>query len=152
MHSPAAFGFCSLLLAALAGCGSSTRPTESSTYVLRRVAGEALPTILAANESGQIRVYADTIILEGDGVGSSSTTTEFIPTVPGIPNDGPESFRSTLHYRLGIGRLEISFDCPPGADCVAGPHLVGEFREQGFELRWGPLLTGREPMAYDRVD
>jgi hypothetical protein len=142
-----------LLLAWLAGCGSTTEPkaNESAIYILQRVAGDALPAILANNEVGNIRVFADTILLAGDGTGSSSTTTEFIPTAPGIPDDGPESFSSHLHYRLGLDRLEISFDCPPGADCVGGPHLVGELRKDGLELHWGPQMSGREPMEYVRI-
>ena len=147
-------GFLVVLAAmVILGCGGSTepQPTGGVTYVLRRVAGDALPTLLATNDVGQIRVYADTILLAGDGTGSRSAITEFIPTIPGIPNDGPGSSGSPLHYRVGIDRVEISFDCPPNANCVAGPHLVGELREQGLELQWGPLLTGREPMEYARV-
>jgi hypothetical protein len=154
MQSPAPFRTHLVpLLCLVSGCGSSSdpNPTASSTYVLTRVSGDALPTVLASNEVGNIRVYADTILLAGDGTGSSRTTTEFIPTAPGIPNDGPETFTSHLHYRIGLHRVEISFDCPPGADCVGGPHLVGELREDGLELQWGPMMNGREPMEYVRV-
>ena len=142
------------LLWLVSGCGSSSDPdpTANSTYVLTRVSGDALPTELASNEVGQTRVYADTVRLAADGTGSSSGVTEFVPLAPAIPAVGPQGYSRPLHYRVGTNRIEIDWDCPPNANCIAPPHLIATVHNGGLQVQWGPQMRGREPMEYVRVE
>jgi hypothetical protein len=149
--SPVRFGLLSLspVLAFTLGCGSSTepKPPTSATYVLQRVAGDALPTIINSTAFGRTTVYADTIRLAPDGTGSKSESIEVLP-LNGDPSDGVQLVRTPIHYRLASGRIEIDFDCPPGALCIAPPHMLGAVGPGELQVRWGPHLSGREPLEY----
>jgi len=133
----------------LFGCGDSLGPGDvAGTYVLQRVAGDALPTLLYTTEFVKIRVFADTLRFKIDGRGSISTFRESEP----VKGDGPsEPFRwqTGLSYRVVEDRIEVTFDCPPNASCVKGPHIL--LREARAGLVADFALGARLPLQYRLV-
>ena len=131
-------------------CSDSLSPGDVlGTYVLRSVAGDALPTLLYTTEFVKIRVFADTLRFTLDGRGSINTLRESEP----VNGDGPtEPFRwqTGFSYQLVDDRIEVAFDCPPNASCVEPPHLV--LRDMSAGLRADFALGARLPLFYRLVD
>ena len=138
-----------LCLAAPLSCSDSLSPGEvPGTYVLRNVAGDPLPAVLYTTEFTKIRVFADTLRFTLNGRGSINTFRESEP----VKGDGPtEPFRwqEGFSYRLVDNRIEVTFDCPPNANCLKGPHLV--LRESSNGLTAEFAFTYRLPLVYRRV-
>ena len=140
-----------LLCAAIPlACSDSLAPGDVlGTYVLRSVAGDALPTLLYTTEFVKIRVFADTLRFTLDGRGSINTLRESEP----VKGDGPtEPFRwqEAFSYKIIEDRIEVAFDCPPNANCVAPPHIV--LRGMSTGLRADFALGSRLPLFYRLVD
>jgi len=133
----------------LIACGDSLGPGDVvGTYVLQKVAGDALPTLLYTTEFVKIRVFADTLRFKIDGRGSINTLRESEP----VKGDGPsEPFRwqSGFSYKVVDDRIEVAFDCPPNASCVKAPHLV--LREARAGLVADYALGARLPLRYGLV-
>jgi hypothetical protein len=131
-------------------CSDSLAPGDVlGTYVLHNVAGDALPTVLYTTDYATIRVFADTLRFAPDGRGSINTLRESEP----VKGDGPtEAFRwqTGFAFKLIDDRIEVTFDCPPNADCVRGPHLV--LRGIAAGLRADVALGARVPLFYKLVD
>ena len=136
----------------LLACDNSTEPppVETTTYVLRQVDGDPLPTVLLATELVQVRVLSDTLRLRSDGSGSISGVRETIPLTPDAPAEGPQPIAIPLHYQTSGNQIEIAFDCPDLAICIPPPHLIAN-ADGGLVVHWAPSLKGREPLVYARV-
>jgi hypothetical protein len=144
--------FPAVLVGLTLSCGDSAGPGDAAgLYVLRQVEQDPLPTVLYQNEFFITRVLSDTIRLVGDGRGIIRGVREAVPVQPG--GDGQELFPivTNLRFRLAGSQIEIDFECPPWADCIPPPHLVGQLRPDGLTLRWGPSLSGRSPLIYAQV-
>jgi hypothetical protein len=141
-----------LIFGLAVGCGTTTEPTAlaPSTYVLRRVAGDPLPTVLYQNEVLEVRVLSESIHLQSDGTGTISGVQESRLLTSGTPADPPEAVAIPIHYRKQLDHLEIDFDCPPNAICVPPPHLIGALHGSSLQVYWSPGMTGREPLEYVR--
>lgn len=130
-------------------CDDSLGPGDiAGTYVLRSVAGDALPTVLITTELVKIRVLADTLRFKLEQRGSISTFRESEP----VAGDGPsEPFRwqSGFSYQIIDDRIEVAFDCPPNASCVEPPHLV--LRDAPGGLRADFALGARVPLQYKLI-
>ena len=141
-----------LLVLFAPACGDSVGPgTLGQEYVLVDVAGDPLPTVLYTNDYATIRVISQTIRFGPKGTGSLSETTVTVPHSP----DEPREIRS--EYTIGIGwvqvkgSIEIEFDCPANANCLAGPHLIARVDGHALRATWGPQMTGRAPLRYEEV-
>jgi hypothetical protein len=141
------------LFAGLAiGCRDSLGPKPvADTFALQRVAGDPLPTVLYDNGLIATRVISDTIRLQNDGTGTISGVRETAPLQPGITAEPPTHRTTDIHYQVDGGRIQITYDCPPGALCVPPPHLIADLTENGLQVRWGPRMDGRNPLLYTRV-
>jgi len=141
-----------ILGAALAvACGEPLSPRAvAGTYALQRVAGDALPALLYANGSVNVRVFADTLQFLPDGHGTLITVRESDP-VSGGPSSGPLRSESAFGFRITAGRIEVGFECPPHVGCVAvaGPQLV--LRRIGDGLEAVFAQGARIPLTYTRV-
>jgi hypothetical protein len=126
-------------------CTSSTEPQHiGASFALVRIAGDALPTYAYITPGFPSKVLGDTLRFHPDGTGASVSVER---TEPPAPN-APQTFRheSTFHYRIAGGRVEIGFDCPPLASCVAPPHMLGSLTSDG--IRFDYVLTARVPQDY----
>ena len=141
-----------ILCAALAvACGEPLSPRDvAGTYALQRVAGDALPALLYANGSVNVRVFADTLQFLPDGHGTWITVRESEP-VSGGPSLGPLRSESAFGFRITAGRIEVASECPPHVGCVAvaPPQLVLRRTGDGLEVVFA--LGARIPLMYTRV-
>jgi hypothetical protein len=145
-----------ILVALTIACGESAGPEVApgvvpGTFVLRRVAGDPLPTVLYNNEIFATLVVSDTIRLRPDGTGTISGVREAVPLQPGLVGDGPVHILTNFHFRRVGGQVEITYDCPPGALCIKPPHLIARPQPGGLTVRWGHADSGRSPMIYEEV-
>jgi hypothetical protein len=139
-----------ILCVGVFACNNSTGPVGTSTYVLREVDGDPLPTVLLATELVEVRVLSDTLRLRSDGRGSISGVRETIPLTPDTPAEGPQPITIPFHYQTNGNRIEIAFDCPDLALCIPPPHLIAD-PDGGLVVHWAPSLRGREPLIYAPV-
>ncbi len=129
-------------------CEGPTRPLEvSGTYVLRQIAGEPLPAIIARDSGSALLLLADTLRLEAGGRGLVARSTMLVSIH--APADGPFRAESPLVYRVSGSRIEITYVCPPNASCVAGPHLIARRTSLGLE-GFESVGEGRS-VAYERI-
>lgn len=140
-----------LSIALASGCSDSSGPVPASeTFVLRQVEQDPLPTVMAQNEFFVIRVLSDTIRLAQDGTGTISGVRESVP-LQGGTGDGPVHIETTLHYRVLGDQIQMDFDCPDLATCIAGPHLIANRSGTSLTATWGPHMSGRSPLIYAEV-
>jgi hypothetical protein len=134
------------------GCGGDVGPNSVvSTYVLRQVAGDELPTVLYSNEYGSVHVLSDTIRLETDGTGTISGVRAVEPLQPGLLPEAPTWGTAEIRFRTANHRIEMAYVCPPNANCAPPPHLIAHRRENGLHVTWAGL-SGRSPMVYQAVE
>src|SRR6266446_9167023 len=72
-----------------------------------------------------------------------------LPILTGGLVTGPERNETAFGFRVVQGRIEIAFDCPPGADCVAPPHIVARPTPNGLEVQYA--LGARVPQIFARL-
>ena len=159
-----------LLLAASIGCSDSTSPAGPvlpGTYVLRRIAGDALPAELYTTRAGvSVRVIADTLRFMNDGTGTHVQVASF---------DFAEAARGegAFSWNVDDGRLEITHTCMASAMIVSahlsavpeataslasrrctmapGPHLVARRLDASRMAARDPYQVAREPQLYELV-
>jgi hypothetical protein len=130
-------------------CREPVSPSDvAGAYALERVAGNSLPTIQYANGYVVVRVFAETLSFTPDGRGKDVTVQQD-ETVSGGLVTGPERRETAFGFRVVDGRIEIAFDCPPGADCVAPPHIVAQPTPTGLDVQYA--LGARVPQMYARL-
>jgi|RhiMetdeSRZDD1v2_1073273.scaffolds.fasta_scaffold785135_2 hypothetical protein len=118
------------------------------TYVLQRVAGDPLPTLLFANEHITLRVLADTLRLTGDGSGVLARVAEAEHPNTSVPPDTVHG-ESAFRFHLARGRIEVAFECPINANCAPPPHIVARRTPDGLLVE--AALGARVPQVYARV-
>ena len=135
MHLRHARIFALSVLGVLAsGCRESTSPPSvTGTYVLDRVGDAPVPAVIFTDSRGTVRVIADTLVLEANNRGRF-VTVQTIEAQGGSGPGAPTRAESRLVYaivrmptettRALASRIAMSFECPIGAACAAGPHLV----------------------------
>ena len=62
---------------------------------------------------------------------------------------GPLRSETAFGFRVGEGHIEIAFECPPGADCVAPPHIVAQPTPNGLDVQYA--LGARVPQILARL-
>ena len=130
-------------------CGDPLSPSDvAGTYALQRVAGDTLPAVLYTNDNVTVRVFADTLRFTVDHRGALITVRESEPLAGG-PSTGPVHWETPFTFRIVEDRIEVGFECPINANCVAPPHLV--LRRTPTGLRADFALGARLPLSYERV-
>jgi hypothetical protein len=151
--NPSAYLVTLLSMATLA-CSDPLSPQNvKGSYALLRVAGDTLPALLYTNDYVSVRILSETLRFTTDDRGSRTVSYESTPLAGGFPtvaNNGletraPENF----HWRVRNGRLEITYDCPINANCIAGPHLLLLPTTNG--LLGYPRSLSRSPLLYERL-
>jgi hypothetical protein len=71
--------------------------------------------------------------------------------VQGGTGDGPVHIETALHYRVLGTQIQMDFDCPDVATCIAGPHLIANRLGTNLTATWGPMMLGRSPLIYAEV-
>jgi hypothetical protein len=134
---------------AVQGCSDTSGPDgPPGIYRLERYEGRELPAIVNQSSAGTVFIVSQRVILGDDGKGEISTEGR---SVDGAHPQGSDfSYAQALSYVVRGARIEITLICPPYADCIAGPHLVGERIVGGFAL--GPITSSRPASTYKRVD
>jgi hypothetical protein len=117
-------------------------------YVLRSVAGKALPAVIASHESYHAVMLSDTIFLHADGSGGESAVkrvTEGSSAANGVRET------SAFSYTLAGNRLtgEIACNDVVMFACSAPPHYSGTATADGLEL--DVSLHYRAPLRYAKV-
>jgi hypothetical protein len=139
-----------LLVFLTLSCSDSLEPgTLGQSYRLDQVAGDALPTVLYTNEVGTLHIISQFIHFGPKGTGSLSETAQMVPHT-GEPQE-PQESTSGIQWAEVDGRIEIEFDCPANANCLAGPHLVARIDGHALRATWGPQISGRSPLYYVEV-
>jgi hypothetical protein len=118
MRSPTALlGFAA---AAALGCSEPTAPASfTGTFVL---ADARLPVHLFTNEFGAWFATADTIRFNSDGQGVETGSHYMVPA--GGASQNPVAVRATFSFRVVNGNAEVTFPCPPNANCAPPPHWI----------------------------
>jgi hypothetical protein len=119
------------------GCRDALSPADyEGEYVLIRVAGEALPALLFDNDLVSGFAIADTIRLRADGSGSRIHVARYDGIASSLASRAPNNSvsNSELHFQVVGGVLEITYVCPPNADCAAGPHALAVRTAAGLNI------------------
>ena len=139
-----------LLVFLTLSCSDSLEPgTLGQRYRLDQVAGDALPTVLYTNEVGTFHIISQFIHFGPKGSGSLLETAQMVPHTGEPPE--PQESTSGIQWAEVDGRIEIEFDCPANANCLAGPHLVARIDGHALRATWGPQISGRSPLYYVEV-
>lgn len=135
-----------LLALVLAGCDSPLAPSGvAGTYVLVSIEGSPIPALYLEDEWSSSIIIADTLRLGSDRSGERITVQETEWRYPGHESTTVDTFSQSFTYALKDRRIEISFFCPPFANCAPPPHIVG--RATGDRLE---LTTNIAEMIYER--
>jgi hypothetical protein len=131
---------------ALPACGDAAGPVAEDSYVLRSIAGDALPALFSESEAVRVRIVADTLVLEDDLTGHEAQRLETYTKVDG----SLDIYDTTISLRwvMREGRLEITYDCPDFATCIEPPHLAGTATATGLDFDYS---LGRSPLIFERV-
>jgi hypothetical protein len=139
-----------IVLAALLaqGCGESLNPSDVlGIYVLQQVANDPLPAVLHSNDDVTVRVFAETLYFASTARGTFSTVREAEPATGEPPSSA--NFKTGFGFQTIDDGIEVGFDCPINANCVAPPHLVLRWISDG--LRADFALSARTPLIYARL-
>jgi hypothetical protein len=149
---PRSISLLATLFVVASACSDSLAPGElGQAYRLVSVANDVLPTALYTTESGTLRILSQSVRFGPKGAGSISETTELLPPGADAPAAGPTETTFGLHWTEVDDRIEIEFDCPPNANCVAGPHLIARVDGHALRATWGPRISARSPLRYEEV-
>jgi hypothetical protein len=141
--------------ALIVSCRDATDPPgqPDEEYVLRSVAGAALPATVVVGDATEWQIVADTMRFRSDGTG----TEVFVwrTTVAGQAPGDPEREERSFQYQLKPnGVVEIEFPCPDfpagnTASCIAPPHYRGTIGDAEIEFDFA--LSYPTPFRFERV-
>jgi hypothetical protein len=132
----------------VSACDNPTGPEQfAGRYRLERYEGAAMPAISYESGSTSVTILQASLLLGEEGTGVLTTTTRVVDPVR--PQGEEDTFSQLLRFGVRDGRIEITFVCPPNADCIAGPHLVGE--EVDGDLALAPPTSSKLASIYRRV-
>ncbi len=146
--------FPTLILVAVASLGLACRdglgPSDvAGTYVLERVGGAPLPAEVFRDRVSYMRVTADTLRLRDDGTGRYTSVRVIQPLGDGLPAEIPTQLDSDLAFEIVGMRIDITFHCPPNANCIPGPHLIAHRNDGGLII--GTSMVADAPLRSRRV-
>jgi hypothetical protein len=118
-------------------------PAPGDDYVLKSIAGVDLPAPWAEYEGISARMMSATLTLREDGTGTWRAVTE-------SELNGPTTeWESEVTYSLDGSGIAIDFVCSDLADCIAGPHFLGEVTATGILISTSTVM--RAPLVFDAV-
>jgi hypothetical protein len=127
---------------ALLGCESTSEPPRATdVYSLQP------PAVLDIYE-GHLEILNETLFLFADGTARREFRQRYDFNSP-TQRDTTVRQEQEYTYELRGNRIELTFECPPNALCIAPPHLWGELTADGLELRWH--VDTDVPLRYRRV-
>jgi hypothetical protein len=136
-----------LLLAS--SCRDITAPLDyDSNYTLTSIAGEPLPAEEFHSDFVRVVTVSETLRFRPDGTGNRISVEQVEEPVGTAPEE--MRFDTPFHYVVENGRVQIAFDCPPNASCVAPPHMLGRLTSDG--IRFDFVLGARVPQQYLKVE
>ena len=126
-------------------CGDPTGPLDrDGYYALVTVDGDPLPAQVFQNESVRVTSVSETLRFRPDGTGTR--VSEELVEQPAGATPEQMHFDTPFHYIVANGRVQIGFDCPPNASCVAPPHMIGRMTGAGISFDY--VLGARTPQEY----
>ena len=131
---------------AASGCGDGTGAGALEFYLLERFEGSALPALVFETGGASSTVLEGTVLLVRGGTGQITATRRNVDAVS--PQGRVETSRLNITYEVHGTRIEITYVCPPTADCIAGPHLTGEL--VGSRLAIGAAVSSKPASIYRR--
>ena len=135
-------------LLVVAACDNPTGPADfAGSYRLERYEGMSLPAISYQSGTTSVTVREASLVLGEEGTGVLTTTTRVVDAI--TPQGEEDTLSQLLRFDVREGRMEITFVCPPNADCIAGPHLVGERIDDDLAL--SPRASSKPASIYRRV-
>ena len=133
---------------AISACNDPTGPGRfAGSYRLERYDGVSLPAITYRSGVTSVTILRGSLMLGDEGTGVATSTTRVVD--PNTPQGSETTFSQLLRFEVRDGRIEITFVCPPNADCIAGPHLVGARVDGGLAL--SPRASSKPASIYRRV-
>ena len=133
---------------AVVACSDTTGPDHfAGSYRLERYEGAALPAVTYQAGTTSVTILRQSLMLGEEGTGVATSTTRVVD--PTTPQGSENTFSSLLRFEVRGGKIEITYVCPPDADCIAGPHLVGERVDGSLVL--SPPASSRPASIYRRV-
>jgi hypothetical protein len=131
------------------GCSDASGPGDlAGRYRLERYEGSPLPAVMFQSSAGTSFIVSEQIVLDEDGDGLRFATGRTVDAAH--PQGDDFSYSHALTYTARNGQIAITFICPPNADCIAGPHLIGERVAGGIAL--GPPASSKPASIYKLVD
>ena len=138
-----------LVFTAAQACSDATGPGRfAGTYRLDRFQGQALPAVMFQGVGGATYIVNERIMLDDKGEGIIFTTSKTVDSQN--PSGESVSYARALSFTVRDARIEITYICPPNADCIAGPHIVGE--RVGRDLALAPPSSSKPASFYKRLD
>lgn len=131
------------LLAGVLGCpADKLDPLGRDFYALESIAGVPLPAPYAQNPDYNGLFVADSMAFREDGTGFSHSVYQ--------PENSVEKYMTDndFNWTRDGNTIAITFVCPPGADCMAGPHLTGSVDEMTLTITESKVT--RQPLVYRR--
>lgn len=137
-----------LVLATALGCTDSQEPTRpSGAFALQRVGSDALPAVVFTSDDVSLRTIADTLRVDPGGTGTRIIVGDYTPA--NGPRSEPTRSEGPFTYQIIDNTISIAFDCPPNANCVEPPHLIGRFSPLTLAITFA--LGQRVPQYYAQV-
>jgi hypothetical protein len=130
-------------------CGDSSGPEDyQGRYRLERYEGAPLPAVTFQSSSGTSFIVSEQIMLGDNGKGLRTSVGRTVDAAH--PQGDDFSYSRELGYTVRNGQIAITLICPPNADCIAGPHLVGERKGDELILAWP--ASAKPASTYKRID
>ena len=137
-----------IALLSMAACSDPTGPGRfAGGYRLDRYEGMPLPAITYQSGATSATILQQSLMLGEEGTGVAGWTMRFVDPI--APAGTENTFSQALRFEVRNGMIEITFVCPPNADCIAGPHLVGGRVDGGLAL--SPPASSKPASIYRRV-
>jgi hypothetical protein len=139
------------LVLALAAGQACSDPTGSDrfvgTYQLTRYEGQTLPVTLQQTSAGSVSLIGERLVIGDNGKAHKSTTVHEVNAQ--TPLGAALSFAQQYAYVIRGSRIELTFICPPDADCIFVSPIVGE--RSGSSLSLSPAASSKPASTYARV-
>ena len=137
-----------LAVLTIQACSDSLGPEDfAGTYQLERYEGRTLPAVVTQSTFGTLFMVSQRIVLGDNGRGVIMTTSR--TEDPVTPQGADISYSRQVGYVVRGSRVELTIICPPEADCIAGPHYIGERVSSGLAL--GSPASSKPASIYKRV-
>jgi hypothetical protein len=113
------------------GCSDATSPDAFvGTYQLERYEGLPLPAVRQQTSAGSLSVVSELLVVGNDGSALMSTTVREVSAQ--TPQGANQSYTSQYRYVVRGSSIELTFVCPPNANCIVGSPIVASRTSGGL--------------------